>query len=447
MSTPSTVDAGLTRVLTLPATIRFGLSYMVPLTVFTTLGIVNTITEGHIISAYWVTLVAMLFTAVSYAFMSRAIPQSGSAYAYARKAFGSHVGFLSGWTLLLDYILMPMITYLLIGLYLNASFPSVPYWVWVVGSMLIVTTCTIMGITLVSRASSMLLLLQIAFLVVFAVMTIRSASGHEVPSLLDILFGHGDGFGAIFSGAAILCLSFLGFDAVSTLAEETVNARTVIPKAIVWVTLIGGLIFIVISLLCVIAFPEWSDYTDVDSASLDVTARVGGTFLTNFFTAAYIAGCFGAVLASQTSVSRILFAMGRDGVLPRTFAALHPRFRTPWLSAIVVGLIGLTALFVDLILVSSLISFGALVAFTVVNASVIKHYIIDEVARGGADLLRYLILPLIGIFLCLWLWTSLSRSAFMVGLPWIALGVVLLAVRTRGFRRTTPTLDLDFEEA
>lgn len=437
---PTTGD-GLNRVLGLSAAVRFGLSYMIPLTVFTTLGIVNTMTEGHIISAYWVTLVAMLFTALSYAFMSRSVPRAGSAYAYASHAFGSRIGFLSGWTLLLDYLLMPTITYLVIGLYLNAALPAVPFWVWVVGSIALVTVFTVLGITVVSGLSSVLLLLQIAFLLVFAVLTVRSAAGTPLPSLGDTLFGTGPGAGPLFAGAAILCLSFLGFDAVSTLAEETVDAKSVIPKAIVLVTLIGGLLFIAISYLCVIGFPDWQHYTDADSASLDVMSRVGGSFLSNFFTAAYVAGCFGAVLASQTSVARILFAMGRDGTLPRKFADLHPRFRTPWLSAIVVGAIGLLALVLSLTLVTSLISFGSLVAFTAVNAAVIKHYVIDQNRRDPRSLACYLALPLVGLALCLWLWTSLSVDAFVIGIPWMLAGTVVLVISARSGRTKAPNFD------
>ncbi|MDH6193761.1 putrescine importer [Mycobacterium frederiksbergense] len=441
MKTDATAGPVLNRVLGLPAAVRFGLSYMIPLTVFTTVGIVNTVTEGHIISAYGITLIAMLFTALSYAFMSRAVPRAGSAYAYAKQSFGGNIGFLSGWTLLLDYLLMPTITYLVIGLYMNAAFPGVPFWVWVLGSIAVVTVLTILGITVVSGVSSALLLLQVVFLAVFAFLTVRSINGTPLPPLTDALFGTGPGISHVFAGAAILCLSFLGFDAVSTLAEETVDAKMVIPKAIVLVTLIGGLLFMVIAYLCVIAFPDWQNYTDADAASLDIMARAGGSFLTNFFTAAYVAGCFGAVLASQTSVARILYAMGRDGTLPRHFASLHPRFHTPWLSAILVGTIGLLALVLSLSLVSSLISFGSLVAFTAVNASVIKHYVIDQRRRDPRSLLLYFALPLVGLTLCLWLWTSLSADAFKIGIPWLLAGIAVLAFSTRGFRRTPPSLD------
>lgn len=319
MSTVSqtTKSPRLKRVLGLPATVLFGLAYMLPLTVFTTYGIVNQITEGHIVTSYLVTLVAMLFTAASYARMVKAFPMAGSAYTYTRKTLGGNVGFLGGWALLLDYLLMPMITYLVIGIYMQASFPAVPQPVWIVLSLVIVTALNVAGIKMVSKASSVLLVFQTVFLLVFAAMGIRAATNNPMPSIVDMMIGQGPGTTAIFAGSAILCLSFLGFDAVSSLAEETIDPKKVIPKAIILVTLLGGVLFVIISVIANLAFPDWSAYTSVDSAALDVTHAAGGAFLEAFFTAAYIAGCFGAVLASQTTVSRILYSMGRDGVLPR----------------------------------------------------------------------------------------------------------------------------------
>ena len=443
MSTVSqtTKSPRLKRVLGLPATVLFGLAYMLPLTVFTTYGIVNQITEGHIVTSYLVTLIAMLFTAASYARMVKAFPMAGSAYTYTRKTLGGNVGFLGGWALLLDYLLMPMITYLVIGIYMQASFPAVPQPVWIVLSLVIVTALNVAGIKMVSKASSVLLVFQTVFLLVFAVMGIRAATNNPMPSIVDMMIGQGPGTTAIFAGSAILCLSFLGFDAVSSLAEETIDPKKVIPKAIILVTLLGGVLFVIISVIANLAFPDWSAYTSVDSAALDVTHAAGGAFLEAFFTAAYIAGCFGAVLASQTTVSRILYSMGRDGVLPRrVFGHLHPKFRTPVYSTLAVGAIGLLALVIDLTLASSLISFGALSAFTLVNIAVIKHYYIDQKRRSGLDAVRYLAAPAIGVILCLWLWTSLSMSAFVVGFTWLAIGLVYLAVLTRGFRKAPPEL-------
>ncbi|WP_259834366.1 APC family permease [Brevibacterium luteolum] len=437
----------LSRVLGLPRLTLFGLSYMLPLTVFTTYGIVNFMTSGRIVIAYAITLAAMLFTALSYARMVRAYPVAGSVYAYARKSFGASVGFLSGWTLMLDYLLMPLLTYLVIGIYLGESFPAVPQWIWVIASAVVVTGLNILGVSLVSTASNLLIAFQVIFLLVFAVMALQTYAGAEVVSIHEAVLGSGGTTGALFAGAAVLCLSFLGFDAVTAMAEEAKNPRRTIPKAVMLVTLAGGGTFIIIAALANLALPDWQSYANIDSAALDVMSAAGGAFLTVFFNAAYIAGCFGAVLASQSTVTRMLFAMGRDRVLPtRVFGYVHPRFLTPVYASLIVGAIGLLALFLDLDLVASLISFGALIAFAMVNLAVIKHYYIDSGKHGISRFITYFLPPLIGLAMCIWLWTSLSATTLIVGLCWFVLGVVHLAVITHGFRRRPPEMQEQFAE-
>jgi putrescine importer len=433
----------LRRVLGMPALVLFGLAYMVPLTVFTTYGVVTDGTQGHLPGAYVITLAAMLFTAYSYGRMVQAHPYAGSAYTYTRKSFGSHTGFMVGWALLLDYVFLPMINYLVIGLYLNAQFPSVPNWVWIVGAIVLVTGLNVLGIRLVTRMNFVLVGFQIVFIVVFLIGAVRSIAGDGAPSLTEPFFGGDPSMSKIFAGAAILCLSFLGFDAISTLSEETHDPRRIIPRAIMLTTLLGGAMFIVISYAGHLAFPDWRAFTDVDSAALDVMKHVGGSFLASFFTAAYIAGCFASAMASQASVSRILYAMGRDGVLPtRFFAQLSERYRTPVLATLLVGVVSGVALFISLDLAAAMISFGALAAFSFVNLAVIKHYVVDENRRTPRDLLLFGVIPLIGVLLTAWLWTSLSQTTFTVGGLWVLAGLLWLVYLTRGFRRRPPELRL-----
>lgn len=437
----------LQRVLGLPALVLFGLAYMVPLTVFTTYGVVTDSTAGHLPGAYVLTLVAMLFTAYSYGRMVAVHPYAGSAYTYTQKSFGGHAGFLVGWALLLDYIFLPMINYLVIGIYLNAQFPSVAQPVWIVAAIVLVTGLNVLGIRLVTRMNLMLVAFQLIFIAVFVIAAVRNICAGGTPSLTAPFFGGNPEYGALFAGAAILCLSFLGFDAISTLSEETHNPRRTIPRAIMLTTVIGGLTFIIVSYIAHLAFPDYKAFTDVDSASLDVMKHVGGSLLASFFTAAYIAGCFASAMASQASVSRILYAMGRDGVLPRrVFGRLSNRFRTPVLAILVVGAVSFVALFISLELAAAMISFGALAAFSFVNLSVIKHYVIDGGRRSAADIVRYAVVPGIGVALTAWLWTSLSSTTFVVGGIWVAVGVAYLVFLTRGLTRRPPQLALDEAE-
>ncbi|MDT5079985.1 MAG: putrescine importer [Mycobacterium sp.] len=443
---PAPVDAQpeghLKRALGVPSLVLFGMVYMVPLTVFTTYGIVTQLTGGRLSVAYLVTLAAMVFTARSYARMSAAYPVAGSTYAYTQRTFGAPVGFLAGWSLLLDYLFLPMLNYLVIGIYMTAAIPAVPPWVWILVSIVVVTVLNIIGIVSVARANFLLLALQVVFIVVFVVMAFVTINKVGNVNLMAPFTGDGTVGGAspIFAGAAILCLSFLGFDAVSTMSEEAKDPTRTVPKAIMIATVGCGLIFFGLSYVSQLVFPS-NQFADVDSGSLDVMTTAGGQFLNTFFTAAYIAGCIGSALTSQASVARILYAMGRDGIMPRkVFGHVSVRFATPTFAILVVSVISLAALFIDLGFLASIVSFGALVAFSAVNLTVIKHYFVDE---GDKNVFNNLILPAIGFVLTAWLWTSLSWLTLEVGLIWLALGLAWLLVVTRGFQRPTPVLDIE----
>jgi amino acid transporter len=420
----------------------FGLAYMVPLTIFTTYGLVTTLTEGHLPAAYVVTLVAMMFTALSYAFLVRVIPSAGSAYSFTQRIFGGHMGFVTGWTLMLDYLLLPLINYLLIGLYLNAQFPGVPMWVFTVAAIALVTVLNIVGISVVRSANLVLVGMQVVFVAVFIVLTASSISAGQ--SLIAPFFSPDLRLGLILSGSAILCLSFLGFDAVSTMTEEAKDPRRTVPRAVLLTTLIGGAMFILVSWVAQLAFPDWQDFTDPDAAAVEIMNSLGGNVMAAFFLAAYIAGCVGSAMASQASVSRIMFAMGRDGVIPRSvFGRVSERFRSPVGAILVVSAVSLLALVLDLGTVASVISFGALFAFSLVNLGAIKYFLLDHGRRSGRDLLKYGLVPAVGFLLTVWLWFSLSASAFTVGSIWLVVGIGYLVVLTRGFRRPPPQVDLD----
>lgn len=441
--TAQVTEGRFKRVLGVPSLVLFGLVYMVPLTAFTTYGIVTQLTGGRVAATYIITLVAMVFTARSYARMSVAYPYSGSAYVYTQQSFGGALGFLAGWALLLDYLFLPMINYLIIGLYMGASFPGVPTWIWIVAAIAIVTVLNIVGIVSVARANFVVIAVQAVFVIAFVALSIGAASGQGVDPLVPFT-GDGtvDSFLPLFQGAAILCLSFLGFDSVSTLAEEAKDSRRTVPRAIMIVTVSAGLLFILLTYLAQIAYPS-NVFESADTASIEVVASFGQQWLSTLFIAGFIAGSIGSALTSQASVARILFAMGRDGVLPRAvFGRLNKRFGTPVVPILIVSAVSLYALFADLLTVSNMISFGALIAFSCVNLATIKHYFVDRGERTGWDAVNNLVLPGIGFALTIWLWTNLSGMTFVVGLSWLAVGFVLLLIVTRFFRRPTPTLDL-----
>ncbi|AGB25533.1 amino acid transporter [Mycobacterium sp. JS623] len=442
---PGPGEGHLQRVLGVPSLVLFGLVYIVPLTVFTTYGIVVQTSGGRLAVSYLVTLAAMLFTARSYARMAAVYPVAGSTYAYTQRTFGAPVGFLAGWSLLLDYLLLPMLNYLVIGIYLNAAIPAVPAWVFVLVTIVIVTVLNIVGIVSVARANLLIIVMQAVFIVVFLVLSFVTLSHSGTVDLMAPLAGDGSatGLSPVLAGAAILCLSFLGFDAVSTLSEEANDPTRSVPRAIMIATVTAGVLFVVLSYVSQLVFPS-NQFADVDSGSLDVMKTAGGQFLSTFFTAAYVAGALGSAITSQASVARILYAMGRDGILSRrVFGHIPARFTTPTYAILVVSVISLAAIWAPLDILASIVSFGALVAFSAVNLTVIKHYYFDAGDRGGGGLFNNFVLPFIGFLLTAWLWTSLSGLALLLGLGWFAAGFVWLLVVTRGFQRPTPVLAME----
>jgi putrescine importer len=436
------------RVLTTPALIAFGLAYMVPLGIFTTYGEVTVASNGHLPIAYIITLAMIFFTALSYCRMANKLPIAGSAYSYVQRTFGGKVGFLVGWAQILDYLFLPILNYLVLGIYLNEAFPSIPAHVFVLASLLSVSFLNYLGIKLINSVNFTLIIVQMIFIGLFIFLTLTNINLTPEAMIKPLQVNAGD-FSGLMSGAAILCLAFLGFDAIATLAEESNDAQKSLPRAIIWTVLIAGCIFLVVSYCAHLAYPEWTNFIDnKDTASLDVVRRVGdrsqlgGNFMYNFFQAAYLTGVFASAMTAQTSVSRIFYAMGREGVLPKQiFYRIHPRFRTPYLSIIFVACFSLLSLVLELSLVVSMISFGALVAFTFVNLCVIKSYLSDIKTKTAAVLFKYGLLPSIGVLLSLWLWTSLDATAMIVGLVWLAIGFIYLIYLTRGFTKLLPSID------
>ncbi|AJA44728.1 amino acid/polyamine/organocation transporter (APC superfamily) [Frischella perrara] len=438
------------RVLTTPALIAFGLAYMVPLGIFTTYGQVTITSDGHLPIAYIITLAMILFTALSYCRMANKFPIAGSAYSYVVHTFGNRIGFLIGWTQILDYLFLPILNYLVIGIYLHQRFPEIPAYVFVLGSLVTVSTLNYLGIKLINSVNFLLIFVQFIFITLFVVLAFTNVDLNTEALLRPLVFTTND-ISGLFSGAAVLCLAFLGFDAIATLAEESTNAKNSLPKAILWTVIIAGGIFLVISYAAHLAYPVWQNFAnEPDTASLVVIGKVGeiskigSTFMVNFFLAAYLTGVLASAMTAQTSVSRIFFAMGREGVLPKKiFYRLHKRFHTPHLAILFVATFSLFSLIITLDLVVSMISFGALMSFTFVNLCVIKSYLYKRKSLTAITILKFGILPAIGVLLSLWLWTSLDHMAITIGLIWFGVGIIYLLILTRMLTKPIPSLSDD----
>ncbi|MEO3725028.1 MULTISPECIES: APC family permease [Pseudomonas] len=439
--------ARLQRTLSLGSVVLFGIAYMTPIIVLGTFGILAQSTAGMVPAAYLAALVAMFFTAMSYGRMAAAFPVAGSAYSYVRKAISPKLGFIAGWAVLLDYLFLPMAIWLIGAAYLASAFPSIPQWIWVLAFIGITSAINIIGLKLANGINALLMLVQFLVLIAFVALCVHYVGGDASTPLWSIKpFFNGDmQMPLIMSGAAIACYSFLGFDAVSTLTEETRDPRRTIPRAIMLITLIGGLIFVGVSYFVQIAHPSFQ-FDSVDSAAYEIARNIGGDLFVSIFLIGLIVGQFASGLSAQASGSRLLFAMGRDGVLPKSFfGTLHERFGTPVNSILLCAVVALLALKLDVTTSTSFINFGAFLAFSLVNLSVIFHYWIGGEKKGLRELVLFLIFPFIGLAADLWLMVSLDHLAVYLGLSWLAIGVVYLAVLTGGFRRQPP--EMDFQEA
>ncbi|MFF7291875.1 APC family permease [Microbacterium sp. NPDC008134] len=442
----------LRRNLGLWAIVGLGLGYMTPTVVFDTFGMVARDTNNVVPAAYLVALVVMVFTAISYGKIAGAIPSAGSAYTYVRESIHPNLGFMVGWTSLIDYVLLPMVNCLIIKSYLEAMFPEVPAWIWVVLYCILVTSIIYMTMRGTSNLNVVLLVFSIIVMIVFVVLVVAQLlRGDGAATILSVgALLHDDvTFTAVLTGATIVCFSFIGFDAVTMYAEEAKDPK-VMPKAILLTVLIGGGIFLVSSYASQLRFPDWNEFAPggdmqfVEDSTLPIIGDlVGGNVLMAVLTAAGFCATLASGLASHASVSRMLLVMGRNNVLPqKAFGYINPRTHTPTFNIVLVGAISLLAIPFTLELIAAWINYGALIAFTFVNVSVIAWFAIRKGRRKTpADIFNFIVMPGIGMLLTGLLWANLHQDALIGGLTWTAIGFVYLLVITRGFRKKVAAFD------
>lgn len=438
------------RSLTLLPLIMFGISFMALGTVFSTYGIAAKLTHGMVPSAYILALVAMFFTALSYGKMASAYPVAGSAYTYVQKSISPFAGFLVGWSILVDYLLLPMVNYLIFGTFLHAAIPGVPKFIWILGMIILVTFVNVRGVKLATKVNFLINAFSALFIILFCFFSIKYMVTNEGAFSLFTLtpfYQPEAGFSAVIAGASILCFSFLGFDSITTFAEEVKNPTKVLPKAILIITFSGGAIFTLVAYLAQIVYPNYASFSDPDSASYVIIQSVGGSFLASLFIVMISIGCFGSAMVSQASVGRLLYSMGRDGVLPkRIFGFIHPKYKTPFNNLLIVSAISLASLFINMATATSLINFGALLAFTCVNLSVIAHFYLRRKERSITGTIQYLLFPIVGMVSDVWLLCNLASYSLTLGIVWFCIGLVYLMVITKAFKQRPPEIQMDSVE-
>ncbi|NYI66987.1 APC family permease [Spelaeicoccus albus] len=440
MSSPQRMAAKLS----LTSLVVFGVAYMAPSIVILTFGVIASRSHGSTPTSYLIAGAAMALTALSYGKLARIYPSSGSAYTYARKMINPHTGFLVGWAILLDYFFLPMVAWLVTAVYISAQFPSVPLWIWLVLVIAVTTAVNILGIVLADRVNKTLLTLTLAGMAAFVVLCVKHLI-FTVPSasLTTPLWNSSTSIALVSSGAAVAAYSFLGFDAISTLSEETINPKRNIPRGILLVVVVGTGIFVVVSYIMQLVHPGGS-FKDPSSVAFPMFNLVGGPIFANIVNIVILAGSFASCIAVQASTSRLMFVMGRDGVLPRGFfGRLHPKLKTPTLNLLLVAVVGLIALVLSVDTATSFINFGAFLTFTMVNICVIVHFWKQRARQNRLSVMKFVVLPLLGATVDFYLLTQLGTIALYLGLCWLALGILYLAVLTRGFRKTPPEMSLE----
>ena len=416
----------------------YGMIFMVPIAPFSVFGFVSDSAKGMVPLAYLLGLIGMFFTAMSYAAMSKAFPVAGSVYAYAQRGLHDVAGFFSGWLILLDYILVPALLYLFSAVALRPILPAVPVSVWLVGFIAFNAVVNFIGIQLSARINRYMLVMELAVLALFVglgLATLYGGAGAGHLTLMPLYDPRVFSINTIAGATSIAVLSFLGFDGISTFAEETRGGRNSVGRATI---LALGLIGVLFMLQTWIAtdLSRGMHFSAPETAFYDIADRAGGAWLRLLvIIAVVLASAVANAMAAQAAVARVLFAMARDGKLFAFLAKVHPRFKTPYLSTLVVAgvswLVGLAfAGRVDDL--TSIVNFGALSSFVLLHLSVIHHYFMRH--KSGAWL-QHLVFPLVGMAILLYVLFEMDRLAKLVGAAWLGIGVVYLLLLTFVIRK------------
>ena len=429
----------------------YGLVFMVPIAPFGIFGGVFSGSGGMVALAYAVGMLAMAFTAASYSQMSRAFPMAGSVYTYAGRGIAQPVGFIAGWMILLDYVLVPGLLYLIAAVAMNSIVTGVPVWVWVAAFVLLNTVVNYLGIEFTARINKIMLIGELVVLAIFVVIGLVALAGGagNGNALAPIYNSDTFSFGLVFGAVSIAVLSFLGFDGISTLAEENRDSARSIGKAMIAALILAGTLFIVQTWIAALLVPNPDTLiTDGDpggTAFYDAAEVAGGHWLSVLTAiATAIAWGFANSLVAQAATSRLLFAMARDRQLPSFLARIDPVRRVPVNATLFVAVISLAlGIYMSLredgiTLLSTLVNFGALSAFLLLHVAVVVHFV---VRNGSRDWWRHLVVPVLGFAILAYVVVNAQVAAQTLGFVWLAIGLVLLGVLVATGRKPALTTD------
>ncbi len=397
-------------------------------------GVVQQKAHGHVVTTILIAMVAMLFTAISYGRMARAYPSAGSAYTYVAQEIHPALGYATGWSMLMDYILNPLICTIWCSKAAMNILPGVPYLVWTVFFAGLFTVMNLRRIESTARTNAALAIAMGLVVLAVLVETARYVFGMPMsPGMFLRPFYDPQTFqfSNVAAGTSLAVLTYIGFDGISTLSEEVHNPRRNILIAMVLVCITIGVLSAIEVYAAQLVWPAAEPFPDVDTAYVHFAGRIGGPLLFQAVNLTLLVASIGSGGGGQLAGARLLYGMGRDRALPQSFFGyLDPRTQIPSRNVILIGamcLIG--AWMISYETGAELLNFGALIGFMGVNAAAFLRYFVRGEKTAGN-----LLVPVLGFAICLAIWLSLRDLAKIAGALWLAAGVLYGAWKTRGFR-------------
>ena len=430
----------------------YGLIFMVPIAPWAIFGTVYNASAGMVPLVYIIGLVAMIFTALAYAQMAKSIPLAGSVFSYVGRGINPTFGFFAGWAILLDYLLVPTLLYVFAAESMIGIFPGSARWIWALIFVAINTVVNLLGISSLKILNRIFLAIEVVFIVIFVIIAVIALNNGTIPGAAFSTTSIWDSSKVtgplIASALSIAVLSFLGFDGISTLAEETTGRRNSASKAMIIALFIVAFFFVLETWLASALAAGRTSFPDseVGNAFFDlVRAASNSGWATAFFVVNVLAVGIANAMAAQAATSRLLYSMSRDRQLPKFLSTINSRqvHQAAILTVSVLSAI-LVLFFVGQIdLIASLVNFGALFGFMLLHVSVVVHYIVRKKSK---NYLLHLVVPVVGFLIIGYVLMNANDAAKIGGVVWLVIGLgVYLYYRWSG--RATPTLGEETAEA
>jgi putrescine importer len=424
---------GLKRTLRFRDLILYGIILIQPTAPMPVFGVLYEQSRGHVVAVILLAMIAMLFTSVSYGRMARVYPHGGSAFLYVGKEIHPSLGYITGWCLVLDYVINPLICVIWCSRAAMNFVPEVPYLVWAIFFAALFTILNCNGVETSARINAGMaaaLGVVIVLVLIASVRWILHLAHPNAGLFLDPLYNRGTfNTSAVLHGTSIAVLTYIGFDGISTLTDEAHDPAHSVPRAIVFTCLITGILASIEVYFAQLVWPRGAAFPDVTTAYVHVAGRMGGPVLLAIVNASLLLANMGSGTASQLGAARLLYAMGQDGALPRRFfGSVSLKHRIPRNNVLLIGSVCLAgALAFNYDLGAELLNYGALLAFMGVNASAaLRAWRFGRWSQSFPVLIS-----IAGMVTCALLWWNLSPKAKVVGTCWAIAGILLWIARRR----------------